>query len=107
MPVSLHQLFFHAWESIKLSILPISIYTEQSLESCNKSFKHDRLHHSRKYSRVHTITDQFNRQNDKADLLIAMQLQKRRNQKKTQKLSKDALSLLIEENALEDADEDE
>ena len=35
MPVSLHQLFFHAWESLHLSHLPISSFTEQSLESCN------------------------------------------------------------------------
>jgi hypothetical protein len=60
MPVTLLQLFFHAWESLHLSHLPISAFTEQSLESCNKIFKHDRLHHSRKDSRLNTMKDQFN-----------------------------------------------
>ena len=107
MPVSLHQLLFHAWESIKTSILPISLYTEQSLESCNKSFKHDRLHHSRKDTRIHTIMDQFNRQNDKSDLLIAMKLQNRRYRKRPKEIPEDALSLILEENSIqEDSDGD-
>ena len=61
MPVSIHQIFIHGWESLAHSPLPDSFYTEQSLESTNKTFKHDRLHHSRRDSRLHTITDQFDR----------------------------------------------
>ena len=76
MPVSLHQLFIHGWESLRQSTLPITFFTEQSLESCNKAFKSDRLHHSRRDSRLNTMTDQFNRQTDRSDLVIAMALQK-------------------------------
>ena len=65
MPVSLHQLFIHGWESLRQSSLPITFFTEQSLESCNKAFKSDRLHHSRRDSRLNTMTDQFNRQTDR------------------------------------------
>ena len=99
MPVSLHQLFFHAWESMELSILPISYFTEQSLESCNKSFKYDRTHHTRKDSRLHTIMDQFHRQNDKTDLIIAMRLQRRRNRSVKLDLPEDVLSLLKNEDS--------
>ena len=74
MPVTLHQLFFHSWDSIRLSSLPLSFFSEQSLESCNKTFKSDREHHARKDSRLHTIEDQFNRQSDRSDLVIALKL---------------------------------
>ena len=50
MPVTLHQLFIHSWESLHQSTLPYTFFTEQSLESCNKTFKHDRLHHCRRDS---------------------------------------------------------
>ena len=53
MPVTMHQLFFHAWESLRLSSLPLSFFSEQSLESCNKFFKRDREHHSRKDASPH------------------------------------------------------
>ena len=61
MSVSLHQLFIHGWESLRHSPLPLTFFSEQSLESCNKTFKHDRRYHARKTSRLHTITDQFDR----------------------------------------------
>ena len=61
MPVSIHILLIHGWESLAHSPLPDSFFTEQSLESTNKTFKHDRAHHSRRDSRLHTIMDQFDR----------------------------------------------
>ena len=54
MPVSLHLLFIHSWEAIPFSPLPDSFFTEQSLESANKTFKADRLHHARRNSRLNT-----------------------------------------------------
>ena len=86
MPVSLHQLFIHGWESLRQSSLPITFFTEQSLESCNKAFKSDRLHHSRRDSLLNTMTDQFNHQTDRSDLVIAMALQKSRGAPKSQEL---------------------
>ena len=106
MPVTMHQLFFHAWESLKLSSLPMSFFTEQSLESCNKFFKSDREHHTRKDSRLHTIQDQFHRQSDKSDLAIALKLHGKRRQKPSETLPQDVLDLLIneDESTEEDAD---
>ena len=101
MPPTMHQLFFHAWESIRLSTLPLSFFSEQSLESCNKYFKSDREHHSRKDSRLHTIQDQFHRQSDKSDLLIALKLSEKQKKKLKGSLPQDVLELLISE-TLED-----
>ena len=94
MPVTLHQLFLHAWESIPQSSLPLSFFSEQSLESCNKNFKNDREHHSRKDTRLHTIQDQFHRQSDKADLKMALKLHEKRPKKKSLDLPPDVLDFL-------------
>ena len=94
MPVSLHQLFIHGWESLRYSTLPITFFTEQSLESCNKVFKSDRLHHCRRDSRLNTMADQFNRQTDRSGLKIAMALHKNRKTPKSQELPPDVLSLV-------------
>ena len=61
-------------------------------------FKQSRLHHTRKDSRLHTITDHFNRLMEISDPLVAMKLHERsqsrmRNEKKDV-LPEDALSLL-------------
>ena len=104
MPVSLHQLFIHAWESLRHSSLPITFFTEQSLESCNKNFKADRLHHCRRDTRLHTMTDLFNRQTDRSDLLIATKLQKNRKKPKSSDMPEDLLSLLKDADETEEAD---
>lgn len=95
MPVTMHQLFFHAWESLRLSSLPLSFFSEQSLESSNKYFKRDRERHSRKDSRLHTIADQFHRQSDKSDLLIAIKLAEKQKRKENHDLPQDVLDLLV------------
>ena len=95
MPVTVHQLLFHAWESLDLSTLPISYFSEQSLESTNKYFKKDREHHSRKDSRLHTIQDQFHRQSDKSDLAIALKIHEKHRKKSSVPLPPDVLELLM------------
>ena len=95
MPVTMHQLFFHAWESLQFSSLPLSYFSEQSLESCNKFFKSDRLHHARKDSRLHTIQDQFHRQSDKSDFVIAIKLSEKRKSQPSKHLPQDARNLLV------------
>ena len=105
MPVTVHQLFFHAWESLALSSLPLSFFSEQSLETCNKYFKRDRERHARKDSRLHTIQDQFHRQSDKSDIIIATKLiAKRRYVKKEESLPQDVMEILdvIEESEADD-----
>ena len=105
MPVTVHQLFFHAWESLALSSLPLSFFSEQSLETCNKHFKRDRERHTRKDSRLHTIQDQFHRQSDKSDIIIATKLiAKRRCIKKEELLPQDVMELLdvVEESEADD-----
>ena len=94
MSVTMHQLFFHAWESLRLSSLPLSFLSEQSLESCNKIFKQDREHHARKDSCLHTIEDQFHQQTDRSDLLIGLKLVAKQRKRPQHALPEDALNLL-------------
>ena len=94
MSVTLHQLFFHSWESIRFSSLPLSAFSEQSLESCNKTFKNDREHHTRKDTRLHTIEDQFHRQNDRSDILIGLKITAKIKKAPSEEIPDDALNLL-------------
>ena len=106
MSTTLHQLFIHGWESIPLSSLPLSFFSEQSLESTNKSFKSDRLHHARKDSRLHTIQDQFNRQSDKSDIVIALGLWEKQKKQPKVELPQDVRDLLISEEPEEEEVDD-
>ena len=94
MPVTVHQLCFHAWESLRLTHLPLSFLSEQTLESTNKLFKQDRLHHARKTSRLDTIKDQFHRQCERSDLMVALEMHERRKKSAKVELPEDALDLL-------------
>ena len=47
------------------------------------------------------MTDQFNRQTDRSDLVIAMALQKSRKAPKSQELPQDVLSLISKSTVLE------
>ena len=98
MPVTLHQLFRHAWESLFLSELPISFLTEQSLESSNKFFKQDRRRFARKTSRRDNMEDLFTRQCARSDLLIGSLLQEKimRKQKEDDDLPEDIKALLAD-----------
>ena len=102
MPVSLHQLLIHGHEAIKMSSLPVSFLTEQSLESTNKSLKYDQTHHSQKTSRLDMITDIFNRQNDRSNLKIAMKIQERRRRRPKNPVLPEVKALL--KNGADDSD---
>jgi hypothetical protein len=70
------------------------------------------MHHSRKDSRIHTITDQFNRQNDKSNMIIAMRLHvgRNKNPKEDTELPDDAKALIVQDTRdtlLDDAEEEE
>jgi hypothetical protein len=60
------------------------MFGEDAGESCNKRYKFVRLHHSRKNSRLNTITDLFNRCTDLSDPLLSSQ--RMPSQKQIQKL---------------------
>ena len=107
MPVSIHQLPIHGHESLSLTALPISYLTEQSLESTNKDLKYARTHHSRKISRIATITDMFNRQNDRSDIKVGMRLQERRRRQPKLEYPPDLLSLLKKEEVDEENEDDQ
>lgn len=67
LPVSIHKLLVHGKDIMEASVLPLGILSEQAGESQNKMYKRYREHHSRKDSRIHTLTDLFNRCLDASD----------------------------------------
>jgi hypothetical protein len=76
--------------------LPIGYYSEEAQESSHKINKSVRLLHTRKMSRLLTITDQFNRLNVLSDPLISTISQTfRRSKKKPIALPRDAVKMLI------------
>lgn len=60
MPSSLHKLLIHGAEIIESAVLPIGMFSEEALEARNKDFRRYRECHTRKFSRVQTMTDLLN-----------------------------------------------
>ena len=79
--------------------MPISDMTEQCIESGNKISKHSRLHHTRKISRLATMTDHFNRLMEVSDPVMATKIHARRQarvrKEKPEELPDGAMALLI------------
>ena len=57
MPASAHKLLIHGADAINHLLLPIVMFSEEAQEARNKHLRSFRLHHARKDSRVHTMTD--------------------------------------------------
>jgi len=71
MPSATHKLLVHGEAIIRTSLLPVGMLSEQAGESCNKLYKRFRENHSRKNSRVNTLTDVFNRCLESSDQVIS------------------------------------
>jgi hypothetical protein len=56
-----HKVLIHGKEILLNSILPLGNFGEDAAESRNKFYKKDREMHARKDSRIHNLTDVFNR----------------------------------------------
>ena len=99
MPVSLHVLLIHGVSYLKMIDLPISDLTEQCIETGNKVSKQVRLHHTRKVSRLATMTDHFNRLMEISDPVVASKLHSKRQarvrREKKEELPEDVLALLL------------
>ncbi len=61
MPVSVHILLIHGEEILSSSCLPIGMMSKEAQEARNKDNKAFWMKHSRKTSRVHTMSDVFHR----------------------------------------------
>jgi hypothetical protein len=57
MPSTVHKILIHGEEIVRSCTLPIGFLSEEAGESCNKLYKSNRLHHTRKTSRDDTILD--------------------------------------------------
>ena len=61
MPSGVHYIFIHGADIIECLELPMGMYSEEALEANNKNIRAFREHHTRKFSRVATMTDLFYR----------------------------------------------
>lgn len=61
MPSSVHKLLIHGADIIEAAVLPIGMFSEEALEARNKDFRRYREFHTRKFTRLQTMTDLFNR----------------------------------------------
>ena len=87
MPVSIHVLLVHSSSYLKMIDMPISDMTEQCVESGNKISRDVRLHHTRKVSRVATMTDHFNRLMEISDPLATKLHERRQARVKKEKVN--------------------
>ena len=71
MPVSVHKVLFHGRQVIASCILPIGQLSEEAQEARNKENRKYRELFTRKTSRLHTMTDLFNRLLITSDPFIA------------------------------------
>ena len=79
--------------------MPISDLTKQCIESGNKISRHARLHHTRKASRLATMTDHFNWLMEISDPVLATKIHDKRQARvkkdQTSDLPEDAINLLV------------
>ena len=77
MPPSVHTILLHCRDVLQNMILPIGMMSEEAQESLNKYVMAYRLHHTRKDSREHTMSDQFRCILVTSDPMISLQRFKR------------------------------
>ena len=61
MPSGVHYIFIHGADIIECLELPMGMYSEEALEANSKNIRAFREHHTRKFSRVATMTELFYR----------------------------------------------
>ena len=104
----MHKLLIHSSQIIPNFELPIGFYTEEALEARNKDNKSIRLFHTRKMSRMITMTDQFNRLHVTSDPYISTQsMFFRRSKKKTHTLPEDAAKIALNDRSEINQESDE
>lgn len=99
MPVSVHKILIHGSQAIAYSLLPIGMLSEEAQESCNKSYKRFREHHTRKNSRLHTTKDLIHMLLVSSDPVISTLRRKREIKKK--ELLPETVALLMEDSETE------
>ena len=95
MPATVHKILIHGSKIIELAILPIGQLSEEAQEARNKDCKRFRENHSRKFSRISSITDVLNMLLVSSDPIIS-QISPLVPKKKRESFPKEVLQLLKE-----------
>jgi len=95
MTPTVHKVLVHSRQIMENMVLPVAFFGEDEAESRNKFYKSDRLHHSRKSSRLNNISDVFHRAIDTSDPLVSsIGLESRVKRHKKEPLPSEVLQLL-------------
>lgn len=76
---TLHKLLVHGRAIVKHAILPVGMYSEEALETRNKSIRKFRENHSRRFNRIVNITDVYQRLMLTSDPVISLLNRAHRN----------------------------
>ena len=71
MTATVHKVLIHGAQIMENSLLPLGYFAEDGPEHENKFYRSDRENHARKDSRIHNLTDVFNRHLESLDPIIA------------------------------------
>ena len=85
MPPTLHRLLIHSAEVVERCLLPIGMMSEEAAEARHKDLRVFRLRHTRKDSRLHTMSDLLGRLLVTSDPLISSLRQEERRAKQTRR----------------------
>lgn len=99
MSATVHKILVHGFQIIAASVLPVGSLGENASEARNKFYKEDRRSHARRDTRLHNLTDVYNRAMDTSDpFLSSIFLKKRCNQTKLKNIPQAVLELLSSPN---------
>lgn len=105
MPQSVHKLLIHGTKLIKEAVLPVGMMSEEAQEARNKDYKNLREYHSRKFSRMDTMTDLMHMLLISSDPIVSSLRVKR--QKRSKSISPHVLTLLQDLGPNEDDNDDD
>ena len=89
MSPTIHKILVHGYQINNSCLVPLGSLGENASEARNKLYKKDRLSHSRKNSRINTMTDIFHRALDtSAPLLSSISLKERESKNKKETAQK-------------------
>eukprot|EP00733_Pompholyxophrys_punicea_P001837 Pompholyxophrys_punicea_v1_NODE_1080_length_980_cov_2.245405.p1 type:complete len:177 gc:universal NODE_1080_length_980_cov_2.245405:577-47(-) len=97
LPSGVHRLLRHSWELMEdeeLANFPLSLWSEEASESCNKLYRNSRLQFARKNNRRNNLEDILHRRLVASDPKISMILSNKQQKAKKLKISKSVEDIL-------------
>ena len=95
IPQAVHKMLAHGHQVVSIKAIPVGSLSEEPQESSNKVFKHNREHHTRKFSRVQTNYDLMSRMLCNSDPKVSSMRRSQAKDKQNSQLPDEAKELLM------------